>query len=160
RTYAPDWGRFLQRDPKGVRSGINLYAALGNDPVLYVDPFGTKPEKSLWDQIVDKWNALKRAPQDIANAANDWYQGGLRLYQAAKNTIDLGSELGARFGQGLYNRGKRYFDLLGGSASLSEGVREETREPPREGLTYEDLRLLPGSLLEQLRGWDLGVGLV
>ena len=38
RYYNPDNGRFSQEDP--IRSGLNWYAYCGNNPVMYVDPFG------------------------------------------------------------------------------------------------------------------------
>jgi RHS repeat-associated protein len=33
-------GRFLQPDPTGYEDGINWYLYCGNNPILYVDPFG------------------------------------------------------------------------------------------------------------------------
>ena len=38
RFYSPQIGRFLQQDP--IRSGINWYAYVGNNPVVYIDPEG------------------------------------------------------------------------------------------------------------------------
>ena len=33
-------GRFLSEDPIGFAGGINFYGYVGNNPVLYVDPYG------------------------------------------------------------------------------------------------------------------------
>jgi RHS repeat-associated protein len=43
RFYSPALGRFLQTDPVGYRSDLNLYAYVGNDPVNGIDPNGDIP---------------------------------------------------------------------------------------------------------------------
>jgi RHS repeat-associated protein len=40
RYYDPSTGRFLQRDPIGLRGGMNVYAYTSNDPLINVDPSG------------------------------------------------------------------------------------------------------------------------
>ncbi|HEY9778281.1 MAG TPA: RHS repeat-associated core domain-containing protein, partial [Planktothrix sp.] len=40
RAYSPNIGRFLNRDPIGVRGGLNLYAYVGNSPMGAIDPSG------------------------------------------------------------------------------------------------------------------------
>jgi RHS repeat-associated protein len=40
RYYAPQWARWMTRDPLGVAGGINLYFFCQNDPVTRLDPSG------------------------------------------------------------------------------------------------------------------------
>lgn len=40
RYYKPSIGRFLQSDPIGYGSSINLYLYCGNNPICYLDPYG------------------------------------------------------------------------------------------------------------------------
>ena len=40
RQYDPRVGRFLQRDPAGMRDGTNPYTYAGNDPMRFGDPTG------------------------------------------------------------------------------------------------------------------------
>ena len=43
RFYAPDIGRWINRDPISEAGGVNLYAMVGNNPVNAVDPYGLAP---------------------------------------------------------------------------------------------------------------------
>lgn len=40
RYYDPATGRFLQRDPIGIRGGLNVYLYANGDPLMFVDPYG------------------------------------------------------------------------------------------------------------------------
>ena len=43
RFYAPDIGRWINRDPISEAGGVNLYAMVGNNPVNSVDAYGLEP---------------------------------------------------------------------------------------------------------------------
>jgi RHS repeat-associated protein len=51
RYYNPTLGRFISTDPIGIADDVNLYAYVGNNPVIYVDLFGK--EKQLLQDIYD-----------------------------------------------------------------------------------------------------------
>lgn len=40
RYYSPDLGRWLNRDPMGEGGGLNTYAFVANNPLLFIDPTG------------------------------------------------------------------------------------------------------------------------
>ncbi len=47
RFYDPQLGRFISEDPIGLAGGINSFAYVGNNPVLYRDPGGLCPQNPL-----------------------------------------------------------------------------------------------------------------
>ena len=48
RYYSPALHRFISQDPVGFSGGINFYAYVGNNPGVWIDPFGLLQVK-IWD---------------------------------------------------------------------------------------------------------------
>lgn len=50
RYYDATIGRFLQTDPWGYFDGMNPYIYVGNNPIIWIDPWGLCREKSWWEK--------------------------------------------------------------------------------------------------------------
>ena len=60
RYYDPSCGRFVQRDPIGIRGGLNVYGYVENTPTILVDPSG---HGSWWDKV----KGAAKAVWDVAS---------------------------------------------------------------------------------------------
>jgi RHS repeat-associated protein len=61
RFYSPNLQRWLNRDPVAENGGIYLYGFVGNNSILYIDPFGL----SFLDRIqgaLDVWGTFEPTP--------------------------------------------------------------------------------------------------
>lgn len=53
RFYDPSIARFTQRDPIGMRAGLNLYAYVKGNPINFNDPMGLKINDPVATQLAD-----------------------------------------------------------------------------------------------------------
>lgn len=112
RYYDPSIGRFTQRDPLGLRGGINAYAYVGGNPVNFNDPRGliAQPVVNWWqesrksyvntgvDAVSSAWNVVKYAiPGQNAweNALGQFDSGNYS--SAAVSTLAMAGEIGLVF---------------------------------------------------------------
>jgi len=58
RYYDPSTGRFLQRDPIGIRAGFNVYAYVSGSPTRLADPFGLYGWGDFGNDLVDVGGVL------------------------------------------------------------------------------------------------------
>ena len=59
RSYSPNLGRWLQRDPLGYVDGANLYEYVGSSPLSWIDPEGLKKKKKKCKR--GGWSILDRS---------------------------------------------------------------------------------------------------
>ncbi|RME82046.1 MAG: hypothetical protein D6785_08330, partial [Planctomycetota bacterium] len=103
RYYDPDTGRFLSPDPLLFKDGPNLYAYCQNDPVNFVDPFGTS---GIWDSIKNGasqgWSSLKSGVSTVGDALSTVIhyvaEGAKELGTSAYNGLKSAYETGKRWG--------------------------------------------------------------
>ena len=61
RWYDPRQGRFTQPDPIGLAGGVNLYAYVGNSPVMFIDASGLQVNPLGHTEIGSKvWGAFEK----------------------------------------------------------------------------------------------------
>ena len=148
RYYDPETGRFLSADGISylnakISNGLNLYAYCRNNPVIYIDDNGRKPEVNIgvdiW-AIFNKngsvWYSGRHQPQLILNnkfnalihnlwqtilgplegKALNWNLTVGALSDSGFTALSVGGSL---FEGRIYNNSTDYFGLILGSATLS-----------------------------------------
>ncbi len=66
RYYDPEIGRFISEDPIGFAGGINFYAYVGNNPLIYNDPTGNL--RSVYDLGRDSIHLLANGASVVLGA--------------------------------------------------------------------------------------------
>ncbi len=73
RYYSAELWRFISRDPIGQIDDVNLYAYVGNNPVMFSDPMGTDKKAIVTFDVI--WGILRAGlwiPKAHAPSEYDW----------------------------------------------------------------------------------------
>lgn len=78
RTYDPEHGRFMQRDPLGYVDGLGLYTYVNNAASVMVDPMGM--EGVTWCDVLDRFQNLLDVLGDIPGIGTYINLGNAAIY--------------------------------------------------------------------------------
>ncbi len=102
RYYAPWLQRWVSADPGGDVDGLNLYAMVGNNPLLYVDKTGGQKEKAdIHDYSLFLSTLAEDAEQTLGQIDNIINQSNIGI-ELLKNTVGEGISAAAGFFGGFY----------------------------------------------------------
>ena len=97
RSYSPELGRFLQRDPAGYADGMNLYAYAGNNPLLFSDPYGLyRWSHGALDERVGDWLFAQYDQLREIERQRREYEEALRRAEEERQRIIRENEYAAR----------------------------------------------------------------
>ena len=141
RYYDPAIGRFITQDPLPAQ---NLYAYVGNNPVLYVDPYGMFGIPNPFGGVID---CIKN-PKECAEQAGEEIKTGA---EAVGETIQQGAEAVADAGSWAADQ----------AAAGGEWVYQNTVVPVTDFLSSCEGKLLAGGTVMVAAGIaTMGLGSV
>ena len=96
RDYSSVYGRNIESDPLGVAAGINTYAYVGNNPLMYSDPLGLRTGITVWQPVGWGESSFGHVSTDINGTTYSWGPGGMAVLPTfdylGKNSFRSGVE--------------------------------------------------------------------
>jgi RHS repeat-associated protein len=151
RYYSPELGRFLERDPVGYLSDLNLYRYVKNNPLKWVDPLGL----DIWIETDPKISYGFHQRICIGNPAGDYDSfsfGVAGSHWNILNPLRLGEIYEDYWGYVADHRGtiNRWMFTSGQQDDLArQTLRGMEGTRLRYGLTYGNCRTIVNDLYDE-----------
>jgi len=147
RWYNPETGRWLSKDPTGIRGGLNQYVAFGNNPVNFTDPFGLCEGgdgdawyKKSWKWLKGRnWKEVNRGSKGMLKASVQSLGGALAT-QLDTPTVGPADVFGvAIVVDGIADLTLNYGIVVGGLAGLdTEEIPDDLLNEVIDAITGDD----------------------
>jgi RHS repeat-associated protein len=130
RYYESGLGRFLSEDPVGFKAGdVNFYRYVGNQPVVFVDPFGLYWFRQSWQQpgIVGRRGSIVEPGGLVSEIIENYVPAGYTFGEM--HDAFVGTATSEGLPDWLVNIPSVYIDATVVELLRSLGILEQPKEP-------------------------------
>ena len=153
RTREQGSWRFLQSDPEGLAAGMSTYAAVGNNPLGYIDSLGLDQNSSPWLRAFvpgqGAWDAAVTSWQHGSYGMSALYTADM-LGEQALYVLTLSESQGIQTGVGCATKEAQTLFHYTNEAGLKGITDSEELWPSLKALNPKDARFGDGQYLSSI----------